>query len=137
MDTYLTYLTQATATLVPGLDPDGLLARQALALAVHAASAANATTDLAAAADWELYRLVIGDAEKILTADLDPLVLATDRLPPVGPDSVDLRHTVVILVRRLADLYTGAAAGERGSPWRRLVWTAVACRLDDACRELI
>jgi hypothetical protein len=136
MDTYLDYLTQATATLVPGLDPDGLLARQALALAVHAASAANAATDVTAVADWDFYCVSIGEAEQILTADLDPLHLATDRLPPVGPDSPSLRHTVRTLVRRLADLYTGAAAGERGSPWRRLVWASVAYRLDEACREL-
>jgi hypothetical protein len=136
MDTFRTYLTQATATLVPGLDPDGLLARQALALAVHAASAANAATDLAATADWDFYCITIGEAEQILTADLDPLHLATDRLPPVGPDSPALRQTVITLVRRLADLYTSAAAGEWGSPWRRLIWASVAVRLDDACREL-
>jgi hypothetical protein len=136
MHTYRTYLTQAAATIVPGLDPDGLLVRQALALAVHAASAANATANLSAAADWDFYCLTIGEAEQILTADLDPLHLATDRLPPVGPDSPGLRQTVIALVRRLADLYTGAAAGERGSPWRRLVWASVAFRLDEACREL-
>jgi hypothetical protein len=136
MDTYLTYLTEATRTLGPGLDPDGLLARQALALAVHAASAANATTEIAAAADWDFYSITIGEAEQILTADLDPLLLVTDRLPRVVPDSPRLRHAVLTLVRRLADLDTGAAAGERGSPWRRLVWASVAFRLDDACREL-
>jgi hypothetical protein len=69
MDSFLTYLAQATATLVPGIDPDGVLCRQALALAVHAASAANATTDVGAVADWDLYCITIGEAEQIAQAD--------------------------------------------------------------------
>ena len=136
MDTYLTYLTQATATLAPGIDPDGLHARQALALAVHTATAVSHTDDLGAAADWNMYSITVGEAAQILQADLDPLVLAIDQLPRVGPDTPRLRQCVVTLVRRLADLYTAAAASNRGSPWRRLEWARVAFRLDDASRNL-
>jgi hypothetical protein len=136
MNSFHTYLSQATATLVPGVDPDGVLARQALALAVHAASAANCSRDSGAVADWDMYCIIIAEAQQMLQADLDPLFLPIDRLPPVGPDTPGLRQSVRTLVRRLSDLYTEAAAGDRGSPWRRLVWAMVAFRLEDASREL-
>lgn len=136
MTTFHDYLTQAIDTLVPGIDPDGVHARLALALAVYAAPSAHDPLDVGAVADWDLFALVIGEAEQMLSADLEPLALAYDRLPSVGPDTPGLRSAVVRLVRRLADLYTAAAAGQRGSAWRRLVWAMVAFRLDDAGREL-
>jgi hypothetical protein len=139
MKTFHDYLTQAIDTLVPGTDPDGIHARLALALAVYAAPSAHDPLDVGAVgavADWDLFALVIGEAEQMLSADLEPLAVAYDRLPSVGPDTPGLRSTVVALVRRLADLYTSAAAGQRGSACRRLVWAMVAFRLDDAGREL-
>jgi hypothetical protein len=136
MDTFRAHLAYATDSLIPGTDPDGVVARHAFALAVHAAPSAHDALDVAPMADWDLFTLVIGEAQQMLSADLDPLILDHDRLPTVGRDTPGLRSAVVNLVRRLANLYTAAATSDRGSPWRRLVWAMVAFRLDDASREL-
>jgi hypothetical protein len=136
MDTFRVYLTHAADSLIPGTDPDGVIARRALALAVHAAPSAHDALDVGPMADWDLFTFVIGEAEQMLSADLDPLDLDLDQFPAVGCDTPGLRSAVVNLVRRLANLYTAAATSGRGSPWRRLVWAMIAFRLDDAGREL-
>jgi hypothetical protein len=68
-------------------------------------------------------------------ADLADPVILVDGVPAPGSDSIELRHAVADLVRRLADVYA-TAAGQAGSPWRQLVWAQVAHRLDDAVGEL-
>lgn len=131
--TYRTLLARAVRALAAADDPDGLATRQALLLAAHAGIRRANTT---AGADWDLYTVAITQAVQDVQADLgDPLVLVSG-IPAPGPDSVQLRREVAALVRLLADRYAMAAAGDLGSPWRRLIWARVAHRLDDAAAEL-
>lgn len=131
--TYRELLVRATAAFDADDDPDGAAARQALLLAAHAGLR---HADGPGAVDWDLYAVAISQAIRELQADLgDPLVLVSG-IPVPGPDGVELRRAVVDLVQRLADRYAMAAAGDIGSPWRRLIWAQVAHRLDDAVAEL-
>jgi hypothetical protein len=132
MDSYLALLAVTATGLPAEADPDGWAARQALLLAAHAGTAHTG----APGADWDLYTVAVTDAAQHLQADLDEPVVLLDELPAAGPDEAGLRREVTALVRRLADLYAVAAAGETGSAWRRLVWARVAHRLDDAVAEL-
>jgi hypothetical protein len=131
--TYRTLLARAASALAADDDPDGLATRQALLLAAHAGVR---RADGAGDADWDLYTVAITQAAQDLQADLGDPVILVSGVPAPGPDSIELRHAVVDLVRRLADRYARAAAGYSGSPWRRLVWAQVAHRLDDAVAEL-
>jgi hypothetical protein len=131
MTNYLTSLAAATARLSSDTDPDGPAAQETLLLAAHAGIA----QDTAMSADWDLYTVAIADAVERLREDLAEQVVPA-ALPVPGPDGDQLRQQVTDTVRRLANLYGTAAAGETGPPWRRLVWAQVAHRLDDAVAEL-
>jgi len=130
--TYRTLLAQAASALAAD-DPDGPATRQALLLAAHAGlHHSDGTGD----AGWDLYTAAITQAAHDVQADLDDPLILVSGIPAPGPDSIELRRTVVDLVRALADRYAKAAAGNSGSPWRRLIWAQVAHRLDDAAAEL-
>ncbi|WP_281901571.1 hypothetical protein [Phytohabitans aurantiacus] len=129
MTTYRILLAHAASALAADGDPDGAAMRQALLLAVHAGLH---RPDGPGGGDWDLYTVAITEAVRDLG---EPAALAAG-LPDPAPDGAALRRDVAALVRRLAERYAAAAAGERGSPWRRLVWARVAHRLDDAVAEL-
>ena len=130
--TYRTLLAWAASALAADYNPDGLATRQALLLAAHA----GIHSADGAGVDWDLFTVAITQAVQDLQSDLgDPVILIAG-VPGPGPDSIELRREVADLVRRLADRYATAAAGDNGSPWRRLTWAQVAHRLDDAVAEL-
>jgi hypothetical protein len=131
--TYRTLLVRATSALAAADDPDGLVTREALLLAAHAGIYRSDSTG---GADWDLYTVAITHAVQDIQADLGDPVILLSGVPAPGPDSLELRRVVVDLVRRLADRYATAAAGDSGSPWRRLIWAQVTHRLDDAVAEL-
>jgi hypothetical protein len=131
--TYRALLARAASALADDDDPDGLATRQALLLAAHAGVHRAGGTG---GADWDLYTVAITQAVHDVQADLPEPVILVAEVPVPGPDSMALRHDVVDLVCRLADRYASAAAGDTGSPWRRLVWAQVAHVLDDAVAEL-
>lgn len=127
--TYHTLLAHAASALAADGDPDGPAMRRALLLAAHAGIQ---RADGAGSADWDLYTVAITQAVRDLG---EQSVLATG-VPEPEPDSIELRREVAGLVQRLAERYATAAAGEHGSPWRRLIWARVSHRLDDAVAEL-
>jgi hypothetical protein len=130
---YRTLLARAEAQAFADPNPDGMPVRQALLLATHAGSR---RADGPGAVDWDFYSIAISRAVEDLQADLDDPAALLPGLPPPGPDSAELREIVAGLVRRLANLFATAAAGQAGSPWRRLVWAKVAHQLDEAIAEL-
>jgi hypothetical protein len=131
--TYRTLLAQAASALAADDDPDGLATRQALLLAAHAGIG---RADGTGGADWDLYTVAITQAVQDVQDGPGDRVILVSGVPAPGPDSMELRRAVVDLVRRLADRYATAAAGDSGSPWRRLIWAQVAHLLGDAVAEL-
>jgi len=129
---YRKLLAQAASALADD-DPDGPATQQALLLAAHAGlHHSGGTGD----PGWDLYTAAITQAVHDVHADLGDALILVSGIPAPGPDSIELRSTVVDLVRALADRYATAAAGNGGSPWRRLIWAQVAHQLDDAVAEL-
>ncbi|MBN1174898.1 MAG: hypothetical protein JXA67_22255 [Micromonosporaceae bacterium] len=134
--TDLALLDATQATITARTDPDGPDARGALLLAADTAAAAAATnppdTDR-----WVFAAIAVREAIDRLTEDLsDDLVLAVD-LPSLAAAATAAVHPPLrSLIGHLVDFYATAASGDTGSPWRRLVWAAVADHLDRAAGEL-
>ncbi|MEH1124762.1 hypothetical protein [Micromonospora sp. CPCC 206061] len=135
MSSYISLLKDAKRDLAGDFAPDGMLARQALLLAERTAAVADSCPP-GQAAGWDMFGAYLADAVAELEADLDDPAVLTQEVDPAGSDADELREEAAGLARWLADLYASAAAGEAGSGWRRLVWAAVARRLDDAAAEL-
>lgn len=132
--TSLPLLTATQAAVTAGTDPDGPDARGALLLAADTITS-GIDPDGPNADQWVFAALAVREAIDRLTEDLsDDLVLAVD-LPPLET-TVSVQVPLRSLITHLADLYATAATGDTGSPWRRLVWAAVADRLDRAAGEL-
>ncbi|GAA1575545.1 hypothetical protein GCM10009827_116730 [Dactylosporangium maewongense] len=126
-------LTSVAYTLPSTASPDDRSVRQALMLAVRAATA---TADGAAAEDWASYAGAVQHAVQALQADPGDILALTHSAPAAGPDSLELRQAASELVKRLADLYATAAAAAFDSSTRRTIWSRVAHYLDDAAAEL-
>ncbi len=129
---YQDLLAEALQSL-SNAEPDGVAARQALLLAAHTGLR---RADGPGAVDWDFYTLAVTRALADLQAGLADQVVLTPEVPAPGPDNLQLRHAATSLVRALADLYATTAAVPGRPVWRRLVWAAVALRLDEAVAQL-
>jgi hypothetical protein len=138
MNSFLVLLGQVSAEVAVEVDPDAVVVRQALLLALHAGI--NAPREEETRARWDRFTATLAEADRELQAGLrDPVGLVTENVPPIGPvdeDGEPLRTNVVALTRQLSDLYDAAAAAGQGAPWRQIVWSKVADCLSDAADEL-
>ena len=138
MNSFLVLLGQVSADIAVETDPDAVVSRQALLLAMHAG--ANAPREDETRARWDRYTSILAEADRELQAGLrDPVALVEANVPPIGPvdeDGEPLRTNVVVLTRQLGDLFDAAATAGQGSPWRQIVWAKVAEFLTDAADEL-
>lgn len=138
MNSFLVLLGQASADVAVETDPDAVLSRQALLLALHAG--ANAPREDETRARWDRFTSILAEADRELQAGLrDPVALVEANVPPIDPvdgDGEPLRTNVIALTRQLSDLFDAAASAGQGSPWRQIVWAKVAECLADAADEL-
>jgi hypothetical protein len=138
MNSFLVLLSQVSAEVAVATDPDDVVPRQALLLALHAAVHAPRAPDNRIG--WERFASTLAEADRELQAGLrDPVDLVTGNVPPIDPvaeDGEPLRTNVVVLTRQLSDLYDAAATAGQGAPWRQIVWAKVAQCLADAADDL-
>jgi hypothetical protein len=138
MNSFLVLLAQVSAEVAVETDPDSVVTRQALLLALHAG--VNAPREGETRARWDRYAQILAEADRELQAGLrDPVGLVEANVPPIGAldeDGEPLRTNVVVLTRQLGDLFDAAATAGQGSPWRQIVWAKVAECLSDAADEL-
>jgi hypothetical protein len=135
---FLVLLGQVSADVAVETDPDAVVSRQALLLALHAGI--NAPREEETRARWDRYTSIMAEADRELQAGLrDPVGLVEANVPPIGAVDADgepLRTNVVVLTRQLSDLFEAAATAGQGSPWRQIVWAKVSECLADAADEL-
>jgi hypothetical protein len=138
MNSFLVLLGQTSADVAVETDPDGIVPRQALLLALHAGVQAPRFEETRG--PWDRFASILAEADRELQAGLrDPVALVEANVPPIDPvdeDGEPLRTNVVVLTRQLSDLYDAAATAGQGSPWRLIVWAKVAECLADAADEL-
>jgi hypothetical protein len=138
MNSFLVLLGQVSADVAVETDPDAVVSRQALLLALHAG--VNAPREDETRARWDRYTSIMAEADRELQAGLrDPVGLVEANVPPIGrldEDGEPLRTNVVVLTRQLSDLFDAAATAGQGSPWRQIVWAKVSVSLADAADEL-
>ena len=138
MNSFLVLLGQMSAEVAVETDPDSVVSRQALLLALHAG--VNVPREPETRARWDRFASILAEADRELQAGLrDPVGLVEANVPPIGPvdeDGEPLRTNVVVLTRQLGDLFDAAATAGQGSPWRQIVWAKVAECLADAADEL-
>jgi hypothetical protein len=138
MSGFLVLLSQVSAEVAVETDPDGVVTRQALLLAMHAGVNAPRLPD--SRVGWERFASTLAEADRELQAGLrDPVALLSANVPPIDPvdeDGEPLRTNVVVLTRQLSDLFDAAAVAGQGSPWRQIVWAKVAECLSDAADDL-
>ena len=138
MNSFLVLLGQVSAEVAVETDPDAVVTRQALLLALHAGI--NAPREEETRAGWDRYTSILAEADRELQAGLrDPVALVEANVPPIGAvdeDGEPLRTNVVALTRQLGDFFDAAATAGQGSPWRQIVWAKVAECLADAADEL-
>jgi hypothetical protein len=138
MSSFLVLLGQMSAEVAVETDPDAVVSRQALLLALHAG--VNAPREDETRARWDRYTSIMAEADRELQAGLrDPVGLVEANVPPIGrmdEDGEPLRANVIALTRQLGDLFDAAATAGQGSPWRQIVWAKVSVCLADAADEL-
>ena len=139
MSSFLVLLGHASADVALATDPDAVVTRQALLLALHAG--VHAPREPETRSLWDRYTSILAEADRELQAGLrDPVALLEANVPPIDPvdeDGEPLRTNVVALTRQLSDLFDAAATAGQGSPWRQIVWAKVAECLSDAADELV
>jgi hypothetical protein len=138
MSSFLVLLGQVSAEVAVETDPDAVVSRQALLLALHAG--VNAPREDETRARWDRFTSIMAEADRELQAGLrDPVGLVEANVPPIGrvdEDGEPLRTNVLALTRQLSDLFDAAATAGQGSPWRQIVWAKVSTCLADAADEL-
>ena len=138
MNSFLVLLARVSAEVAVETDPDAVVSRQALLLALHAG--VNVPREPETRTRWDRFTSILAEADRELQAGLrDPVGLVEENVPPIDPvdeDGEPVRTNVVVLTRQLSDLFDAAATAGQGSPWRQIVWAKVAECLSDAADEL-